>query len=244
MLCSFAIAFRFLISYVGRTERNEHNKIMKNWTGMSLMSVIGPFTASSLFIMNAKSAHAHLLHSRHALWEHGCHWISCERGQLGRSHLRATTSSVRRCVKHIKDWNTDIADQPRCGRPRTAATGRLFGKGGNNQMQLATFRWSTNFVMRFVKDVRRRKLSSFSMTTRGHTLHIWPCRQFEKNIWKLLSYPPYSPDLTPSDYHLFGPLKCHLRGHHYETDEAAQEALWSSGTDFYSRGMFKILQPW
>jgi hypothetical protein len=24
-------------------------------------------------------------------------------------------------VKHFKDGNTDIADQPRCGRPRTAA---------------------------------------------------------------------------------------------------------------------------
>jgi hypothetical protein len=27
-------------------------------------------------------------------------------------------------VKHFKDGNTDIADQPRCGRPRTAATER------------------------------------------------------------------------------------------------------------------------
>jgi transposase len=29
-------------------------------------------------------------------------------------------SSVRKWVKHFKDGNTDIADQPRCGRPRTA----------------------------------------------------------------------------------------------------------------------------
>jgi transposase len=27
-------------------------------------------------------------------------------------------------VKRFKDGNTDIADQPRCGRPRTAATER------------------------------------------------------------------------------------------------------------------------
>jgi transposase len=32
--------------------------------------------------------------------------------------------SVRRWVKHFKVENTDIADQPRCGRPRTAATER------------------------------------------------------------------------------------------------------------------------
>jgi transposase len=33
-------------------------------------------------------------------------------------------SSVRRWVKHFKDGNTDIADQPRCGRLRTAASER------------------------------------------------------------------------------------------------------------------------
>jgi hypothetical protein len=31
-------------------------------------------------------------------------------------------SNVRRWVKHFKDGNKDIADQPRCRRPRTAAT--------------------------------------------------------------------------------------------------------------------------
>jgi hypothetical protein len=35
-----------------------------------------------------------------------------------------SASSVRRWVKHFKDGNTDIADQPRCGRPRTATTER------------------------------------------------------------------------------------------------------------------------
>jgi hypothetical protein len=52
--------------------------------------------------------------------------------------------------------------------------------------------------------------------------------------------------LTPTDYHLFGPLKNHLRGHHYETDEAVQEAVRSwlrgAGADWYGRGIFKILQ--
>jgi transposase len=70
----------------------------------------------------------------------------------------------------------------------------------------------------------------------------------QKNGWKLLSHPPYSPDLAPSDYLLFGLLNDQLRGHHYETDEAVQEAVRSwlrgAGTDFYSRGIFKILQRW
>jgi hypothetical protein len=60
--------------------------------------------------------------------------------------------------------------------------------------------------------------------------------------------PPYCSDLASSDYHLFGPLKDHLRGHYYATDEAVQETVRSwlrgVGTDFYSKGIFNILQRW
>jgi transposase len=47
-----------------------------------------------------------------------------------------------------------------------------------------------------------------------------------QNGLELFSHPPYSPDLA-SDYHLFRTLKDHLRGHHYKTDEAVQEAIQS-----------------
>jgi hypothetical protein len=80
-------------------------------------------------------------------------------------------SSVR-WVKHFKDGNTDIADQRRYGRSRGMHTDRRFGKRGKRSVQFATFRRSINFVVRFVKNVRRRKLSSFNMTTRGLTLHV------------------------------------------------------------------------
>jgi hypothetical protein len=108
-----------------------------------MMSIIGPIAARSLSNMYAKSTHAHLLHSRHALRENGCHggvvltcyhWrISCERRKIGRSHLwvtrgvygdACTGASNVRWVKHFKSGNTDIADQLCCGRLRTAATER------------------------------------------------------------------------------------------------------------------------
>jgi transposase len=82
---------------------------------------------------------------------------------------------------------------------------------------------------------------------RPHTARL-TLHAIQNNGWELLSHPPYSPDLAPSDYHLLGPLKDHLRGHHYETDKAVQEAVWSwlreAGTDLYRRDMFKILQRW
>jgi len=41
----------------------------------------------------------------------------------------------------------------------------------------------------------------------------------EKFGWDVISHPPYSPDLAPSDYHLFLNLKKHLGGKRLETDE-------------------------
>ncbi|GFO28920.1 histone-lysine N-methyltransferase SETMAR [Plakobranchus ocellatus] len=37
--------------------------------------------------------------------------------------------------------------------------------------------------------------------------------------WEILPHPAHSPDLAPSDFHLFGPLKRHLRGIAFETED-------------------------
>jgi transposase len=50
--------------------------------------------------------------------------VICERLRDVYGDVCMGVSSVRRWVKHFKDGNTDIADQPRCGRQRTAATKR------------------------------------------------------------------------------------------------------------------------
>jgi histone-lysine N-methyltransferase SETMAR len=44
-------------------------------------------------------------------------------------------------------------------------------------------------------------------------------------------HPPYSPDLAPSDYHLFPELKKPLRGHHFLSDAEviAAAETWLDG---------------
>ena len=37
--------------------------------------------------------------------------------------------------------------------------------------------------------------------------------------WTIMPHLPYSPDLAPSDYHLFGAMKDALRGKHYGNDK-------------------------
>jgi len=44
-------------------------------------------------------------------------------------------------------------------------------------------------------------------------------------------YPPYSPDLAPSDYHLFPGLKKQLKGRHFSSDAEviAAAEIWLDG---------------
>jgi transposase len=57
---------------------------------------------------------------------------------------------------------------------------------------------------------------------RPHTA-LLTLQTVRKNDWEVLSHSPYSPDLAHSDYHLFGPLEYHLKGYHYETDDASRK---------------------
>ena len=58
--------------------------------------------------------------------------------------------------------------------------------------------------------------------TAAHTVDTLRALKFE-----VLKHPTYSPDLAPSDFHLFGPLKEHLRGQKFADDNEVMEAVQS-----------------
>ena len=51
------------------------------------------------------------------------------------------------------------------------------------------------------------------------------CTVARYTTWEVWCHPPYSPDLAPCDYHLFGPLKQDLGGQRFATDDEVQEAV-------------------
>ncbi|UYV61266.1 hypothetical protein LAZ67_1004162 [Cordylochernes scorpioides] len=64
--------------------------------------------------------------------------------------------------------------------------------------------------------------------------------------WEIFTHPPYSPDLSPSDFHLFPALKLHLGGKHFANDDEVQaEAnhwLRRQDTAWYNSGIKKLIQ--
>lgn len=73
--------------------------------------------------------------------------------------------------------------------------------------------------------------------------------------WELLVHPPYSPDLAPSDYHLFRALANAQQGIKFPNNESAQEFTdeffkrkteeRQEGRDnFFRRGIMKLVERW
>jgi len=64
--------------------------------------------------------------------------------------------------------------------------------------------------------------------------------------FQCLDHPPYSPDLAPSDYHLFPGLKKQLKSSHFSSDAeiipAAETWLDGQYSDFFLSGLQKLEQ--
>lgn len=66
--------------------------------------------------------------------------------------------------------------------------------------------------------------------------------------WDRLDHPPYSPDLAPSDFHLFRSLQHFLKGKNFdsfeEMSESIEEFFDSKDASFYCQGIMKLPDKW
>lgn len=64
--------------------------------------------------------------------------------------------------------------------------------------------------------------------------------------WDVFNHPPYSPDLAPSDYHLFMHMKKWLGSQRFDDDEELKDAVtgWlkAQAGDFYAEGISKLVK--
>jgi len=66
--------------------------------------------------------------------------------------------------------------------------------------------------------------------------------------WKTLEHPPYSPDLSPCDFHVFDPLKDALGGkkfsHDAEVEAYVRNWLLTRPISFHNNGISKLVICW
>jgi len=66
--------------------------------------------------------------------------------------------------------------------------------------------------------------------------------------WTALEHPPHSPDFSPCDYHMFGPLKEALGGQRFDNNEQVKNFvckwLQMRPPSFYDAGIKKLPIRW
>ena len=66
--------------------------------------------------------------------------------------------------------------------------------------------------------------------------------------WEVMPHSPYSPNLVPSDYHLFRSIQNHLNGKIFDSNEAVKKKLIqffaSKNQTFYESGIMKLTERW
>ena len=79
--------------------------------------------------------------------------------------------------------------------------------------------------------------------TVAHTVATLRVLKYEE-----LKHSPYSPDLAPTEFHLFGPMKEYLRGQNFADDNEVMEAVqsWLKFTPkrIFLEGIRKLVDRW
>jgi histone-lysine N-methyltransferase SETMAR len=73
-------------------------------------------------------------------------------------------------------------------------------------------------------------------------------QQLESLNWETLPHPAYSPDIAPSDFHLFRALKNSLRGKHFvhfsDLESELDSFFQSLSPEFWARGIHSLPERW
>jgi histone-lysine N-methyltransferase SETMAR len=151
---------------------------------------------------------------------------------------------LRKWCREFKDGRTDFHDEQHSGRP--SVLDETDACQYNNQC--GPLLWDVEEPSpRDSKQEERHAHEGSAFPSGQRSSAHRPCnnRSINKFGWDTVTHPPYSPDIAPSDYHLFPELKKHLGGTHFRTgDELKEEVLsylHSAAGEFYNSGIKKMV---
>ncbi len=104
-------------------------------------------------------------------------------------------------------------------------------------------------MRRVRQQLRNRRIPVIFLqdNARPHTANVTK-ELLEQFGWEVLKHPPYSPDMAPSDYHLFRSLEHFLRNKKSqnvnEMSVALSDFFDSKPHEFYRRGIFMLTDKW
>lgn len=93
----------------------------------------------------------------------------------------------------------------------------------------------------------RKKVALLHDNARPHVAYAVNSKISELG-WEVLPHPPYSPDIAPSDYHLFRSLQNHIREKTFNDDDDIESSIRHffncKSPAFYKSGIEKLPERW
>ncbi|PNF43072.1 hypothetical protein B7P43_G02720 [Cryptotermes secundus] len=172
-------------------------------------------------------------------------------------------SAVYDWFSRFKNWQETLEDDQRSGRPSTSRTEEMIGKVRqlircDRRMTIAELEQEVGVSHGSIHailfdDLRMRRVSANDKWQGQWFLHhdnepshtALVVQQFlaEKNI-SVITQPPYSPDLAPSDFWLFPALKMGLRGTHFATMEDTKSNATAELRKIPKEAFHRCFQQW
>jgi hypothetical protein len=184
---------------------------------------------------------------------------------LGTNHGCVSTilnQSVLQC-----NGNIPVHVQPKSSKLKvTQSASHVLGLAGSTVIQFSEAWWKCEFCIILWSSVETSWCNLQKICRpagkRGTAHHdnarpytAWATQERIQELqWGLPEHLPYNldlapnPDLAPSDFHLFGPLKNHLGGQRFTDDEKVEmevrKWLRQQSKDFYAAGFDALVKRW
>jgi len=120
-----------------------------------------------------------------------------------------------------------------------------------NTVTSAVYEDLKNDLLPAIKSKRHRCLSTGVLLQHANARPHTACSTvatIQDLSFESLSHPLYSPELTPSDFHVFGPHKEAMGSKSFRSDEEVQQAVheWlrCQPKEFFSRGILALPKCW
>lgn len=96
--------------------------------------------------------------------------------------------------------------------------------------------------------VNRKRVLLQQDNAKPHTARRTKEKIQELDAIELLPHPAYSPDLAPSDYHLFRSMAHFLRGRHFtnldDVENGCRQFFAGKNSEWYKRGIEQLADRW
>ena len=153
------------------------------------------------------------------------------------------------------NWGKRYSNPEQRIAPKEGYVECLVGNKRNNPLGVATKR-ENHHSRSVLWTVGPSGCSSYKKQDRVYFLHdnarphvaLSTKKKITELGWTVLPHPPYSPDLAPTDYHLFHSLANHVNGKSFDDQEDLKKFIGdffaNKSPEFYNDGIISLPEHW